>query len=147
VTYAASGEQGDLMRDRRVDMLLNSLFVNHSSIRELASSIDVTLLPVTDETAQKVIDEWDIQRYTIPADAYDWNPQDTLTVTVSAQLFVRADAEDEFVRNIAGALVEHYEELQGVHGAMKPLDVELMAGAGTVDYHPAAQEVYSQTGY
>jgi hypothetical protein len=147
VTYAASGEQGDLMRDRRVDMLLNSLFVNHSSIRELASSIDVKLLPVTDETAQKVIDEWDIQRYTIPASAYDWNPQDTLTVTVSAQLFVRADAEDEFVNNIASALVEHYEELQGVHGAMKPLDVELMAGAGTVDYHPAAQAVYSQAGF
>lgn len=147
VTYAASSEQGDLMRDRRVDMLLNSLFVNHSSIRELASSIDVKLLPVTDETAQKVIDEWDIQRYTIPASAYDWNPEDTLTVTVSAQLFVRADADDEFVGNIASALVENFEELQGVHGAMKPLDVELMAGAATVPYHPAAQAVYSQAGF
>ncbi|MFW5654454.1 MAG: TAXI family TRAP transporter solute-binding subunit [Roseicyclus sp.] len=147
VTYAASSEQGDLMRDRRVDMLLNSLFVNHSSIRELASSIDVKLLPVTDETAQKVIDEWDIQRYTIPASAYDWNPNDTLTVTVSAQLFVRADADDEFVGNIASALVDNYEELQGVHGAMKPLDVELMAGAVTVPYHSAAQAVYSQAGF
>jgi len=147
VTYAASAEQGDLIRDRRVDMLLNSLFVNHSSIRELASSIDVKLLPITDETAQAVIDEWNINRYTIPADAYDWNPQDTLTLTVAAQLFVRADADPELVGNITRALVDNFEEIQGVHGAMKGLDVELMAGAGTVDYHPAARAVYSQAGF
>jgi TRAP transporter TAXI family solute receptor len=147
VTYAASGEQGDLMRDRRVDMLLNSLFVNHSSIRELASSIDVKLLPITDETAQKVIDEWDINRFTIPSTAYDWNPEDTLTLTVAAQLFVREDADEAFVTDIATALVEHFEELQSVHGAMAPLDVELMAGAGTVPYHPAAQAIYSQAGF
>jgi len=147
VQYAASSEQSDLMRDRRVDMLINSLFVNHSSIRELASAIDVKLLPVTDETAQKVIDEWDIQRFTIPADAYDWNDGDTLTITVSAQLFVRKDAEDQMVKDIATALVKNSGELQGVHKAMAPLDVELMSAASTVPYHPAAKEVYKQAGY
>ncbi|MEW5420305.1 TAXI family TRAP transporter solute-binding subunit [Amorphus sp. 3PC139-8] len=146
VTYAASSEQGDLMRDRRVDMILNSLFVNHSSIRELASAIDVTLLPITKETAQKVIDEWDIQEFTIPSDAYEWNDDDTLTVTVSAQLFVRKDADEQMVRDITTALTENFEELRRVHNAMSPLDVELMAGASTVDYHPAAQEVYEQAG-
>jgi hypothetical protein len=147
VTYAASAEQGDLMRDRRVDMLLNSLFVNHSSIRELASAIDVKLLPITEETAQTVIEEWDISRYEIPEDAYDWNPRSTLTVTVAAQLFMRDDADPELVRNITQALVDHYQEIQSVHGAMQGFDVELMAGAGTVGYHPAAQEVYSQAGF
>lgn len=147
VTYAASSEQGDLMRDRRVDMLINSLFVNHSSIRELASAIDVKLLPITDETAQKVIDEWDIRRFTVPAAAYDWNDEDTLTVTVSAQLFARKDADPQMVENVTRALVENVGELQGVHKAMAPLDVELMSAASTVDYHPAAQQVYSQAGY
>lgn len=142
VEYAASGEQGDLMRDRRVDMLLNSLFVNHSSIRELASSIDVKLLPVTDETAQKVIDEWDIQRYTIPNEAYDWTAEDVLTLTVSAQLFVRTDADPQMVEDITRALVTNVDKLQGVHKAMAPLDIELMGGAKTVPYHPAAQKVY-----
>ncbi len=147
VQYAASGEQGDLMRDRRVDMLLNSLFVNHSSIRELASSIDTKLLPITDETAQKVIDEWGIQRFTIPADAYAWNPEDTLTVTVAAQLFIRKDADPQVVTDLATALTENVAEMQSVHGAMAPLDVELMSAASTVPYHPAAQEVYSAAGF
>lgn len=146
VEYAASGEQGDLMRDRRVDMLLNSLFVNHSSIRELASSIDVKLLPISEATAQKVIDEWDIQAYTIPDAAYDWTDADTLTLTVSAQLFVRADADPKMVGDVAAALVAHVDKLQGVHKAMAPLDVELMGGAKTVPYHPAAQTVFDKSG-
>ena len=64
-------------------LLINSLFVNHSSIRELASAIDVKLLPITDETVQKVVDEWSIREFTIPADAYDWNDEDVQTVTVA----------------------------------------------------------------
>ena len=147
VQYAASSEQGDLMRDRWVDMLLNSLFVNHSSIRELASSIDVKLLPITDETAQKVIDEWGIQEFTIPAAAYDWNPEDTRTVTVAAQLFVRQDADEQMVKDLATALTQNAAELQGVHKAMAPLDVKLMSAAKTVPYHPAAQAVFSEAGF
>ena len=147
VQYAASSEQGDLMRDRRVDMLLNSLFVNHSSIRELASSIDVKLLPITEETAQKVIDEWGIQEFTIPGAAYDWNPEDTRTVTVAAQLFVRQDADEQMVKDLATALIQNAAELQGVHKAMAPLDVKLMSAAKTVPYHPAAQAVFSEAGF
>ena len=147
VQYAASGEQGDLMRDRRVDMLINSLFVNHSSIRELASAIDVKLLPITDETVQKVVDEWAIREFTIPADAYDWNDEDVQTVTVSAQLFARKDADPQMVTDIAKALTDNVAELQGVHKAMAPLDVELMSAASTVDYHPAAAEVFKQAGF
>ena len=147
VQYAASSEQGDLMRDRRVDMLVNSLFVNHSSIRELASAIDVKLLPISEATAQTVIDEWDIQHFTIPAAAYDWADKDTPTITVSAQLFVRTDADPEMVGNIAKALTDNVGELQGVHKAMAPLDVKLMSSATTVAYHPAAKDVYAAAGY
>ncbi len=147
VQYAASREQGALMRDRRIDLLVNSLFVNHSSIRELASAIDVKLLPISDETAQKVIAEWDIQGFTIPNAAYDWTGADIGTVTVAAQLFVRTDADPAMVKDIASALVEHSDQLQGVHKAMAPLDVALMAAATTVDYHPAAKEVFTAAGY
>lgn len=147
VQFAASSEQGDLIRDRRVDMIINSLFVNHSSIRELASAIDVDLLPISDETAQKVIEEWDIKPFTIPNDAYDWTDRDVKTVTVSAQLFVRADADQQVVHDITKALVDNIDQVSGVHKAMAPLDLALMAGAGTVPYHPAAKKVFEDAGY
>ena len=146
VTYAASKEQGELMRDRRADAMLNSLFVNHGSIRELASAIDLALIPITDATASKVAAEWNIGKFTIPASAYDWVSGDTLSVTLSAQLFAREDADPKMVADVTAALVDHVDQMQGVHKAMKPLDAKLMAAATAVPYHPASAEVYKAKG-
>ncbi|MEX0760704.1 MAG: TAXI family TRAP transporter solute-binding subunit [Tistlia sp.] len=146
VTFAASKEQGEMMRDRRADALLNSLFVNHQSIQQLASAIDVVLIPIGDETAAKVMEEWSIDRFTIPASAYAWNDRDTLTVTVAAQLFAHEDADPQMVEDLTSALVEHADALQGVHKAMQPLDAKLMASATAVPYHPAAADVYKAKG-
>ncbi len=146
VTFAASKEQGEMMRDRRADAILNSLFVNHSSIRQLAEAIDLSLLPITQATADKVSEEWSIGSYTIPADAYDWADNDTLTVTLSAQLFVHEDADPQMVKDVTAALIDHIDQMQGVHKAMAPLDAELLAGAKAVPYHPAAEEVYKAKG-
>lgn len=146
VMYAASKEQEELMRDRRADALLNSLFVNHSSIRQLADAVDVVLIPMQDATADKVTEEWSIGKFTVPASAYAWNPKDTPTVTVSAQLFARADADPKMVEDVTAALVDHVDKMQGVHKAMQPLDPKLMASAKTVPYHPAAKTVYEAKG-
>jgi TRAP transporter TAXI family solute receptor len=146
VTYSASKEQGELMRDRRADALLNSLFVNHRSIRQLASAIDLTLLPIDEATADTVTGQWSIGKYTIPGGVYPFAPDDTLTVTLSAQLFVNKDADPKMVEDLTTALVEQIEKVRGVHKAMKPLSVELMASANTVAYHPAAEAVYKTKG-
>ena len=144
--FAASKEQGEMMQDRRADALINSLFVNHGSIQQLASAIDLTLIPISDKTAEPVMKEWSIGKFTIPATAYKWAPQDTPTVTVAAQLFVREDADAQMVKDVTEALVKHVDAVQGVHKAMKPLDPKLMSSAQAVPYHPAAEEVYKAQG-
>lgn len=146
VTFAASQEQGDLMRDRRADGMLNSLFVGHGSIRELANAIDLALIPISDETAAAVEKEWNIDEFVIPGGSYDWAPDDTKTVTVSAQLFVNEDADPQLVKDLTAALVDNVDKLQGVHKAMAPLSAELMASGKAAEYHPAAVEVYKEKG-
>ena len=88
VVYAASKEQGELMRDRRADVLLNSLFVNHRSIRQLAESLDVVLVDIDSDATATVTGEWNIGSYTIENAAYGWSDGDVVTPTLSAQLFV-----------------------------------------------------------
>tara|TARA_R110002110_G_scaffold138271_10_gene323939 strand:+ start:1225 stop:2220 length:996 start_codon:yes stop_codon:yes gene_type:complete len=146
VTYAASKEQGELMRDRRADAILNSLFVGHSSVSQLASAIDLALIPVGKETAEKVMKEWTIGAFTVPAGAYPWAPNATDTVTVSAQLFVRADADPKMVTDLTTALVDNADKVAGVHKAMSALDTKLMAAATAAPYHPAAEAVYKAKG-
>jgi TRAP transporter TAXI family solute receptor len=147
VTYAASNEQSDLMRDRRADIMINSLFINHSSIRELAASIDLALLPIVDATAEKLAAQWDVDPFVIKAGEYEWSKTDVKTVTISALIFVRKDADPKMVGDLTKALVDNVDELRSVHKAMAPLDVKLMAGARTVPYHPAAAAVYEAAGF
>ncbi len=146
VTFAASKEQGELMRDRRADAILNSLFVNHRSIRQLAEAIDLVLLPMSADNAAKVGEEWAINTHVIPGGSYGWAADDTQTVTLSAQLFARADADAAMVTDVSTALVEHIGEMQGVHKAMSPLTAELMASSNVVPYHPSAESMYKAKG-
>jgi len=146
VTFAASSEQGDLIRDRRADAILNSLFVGHRSIRQVADAIDVVLLPISQDTAAAVAEEYKINTHVIPGGSYEWAAEDTQTVTLSAQLFARKDADPQLVSDVTTALIENVDKVSGVHKAMAPLDVPLMASSKTVPYHPAAVDAYKAAG-
>jgi TRAP transporter TAXI family solute receptor len=146
VTFAASKEQGELMRDRRADAILNSLFVNHRSIRQLAEAIDLSLVPMSKANSAKVAGEWAIGEYVIPAGSYEWAANDTQTVTLSAQLFANKNADPAMIRDLTAALVEQISELKGVHKAMAPLDEQLLASGTVTSYHPAAEAVYKEKG-
>jgi len=143
VVFAASKEQGELMRDRRADVLLNSLFVNHRSIRQLAEALDLVLVEIDSEATSSVTADWNIGTYTIEKSAYDWSGSDVETPTLSAQLFVRADADPKMVSDVTTALVENIELVRGVHKAMKPLSVGLMGGSKAISYHPQAKAAYN----
>ena len=143
VVFAASKEQGELMRDRRADVLLNSLFVNHRSIRQLAEALDLVLVEIDSDATSSVTADWNIGTYTIENSAYDWPSSDVVTPTLSAQLFVRADADPKMVSDVTTALVENIELVRGVHKAMKPLSVGLMGGSKAISYHPQAKAAYN----
>ena len=146
VIYSASEEQVGLMRDRRADAMFNSLFLNHSSLRQLASAIDLVLLPIGEAAASAVAEEWGINVFTIPGSDNAWSSHDVLTVTLSAQLFVREDADDQLVADVTAALIDNADRLRSAYEAMAPLDAELMASSGAVPYHPAAAAVYKARG-
>src|SRR5690606_40899667 len=49
VVYAGSAEQADLIKDRRIDLINNSLFVRHASLLEVGQTIPVVMLPISKE--------------------------------------------------------------------------------------------------
>jgi len=146
VVFAASKQQGELMRDRRADAILNSLFVGHRSLRAVGRAVDVVLLPVGAETRKKVAAEWSVGEFVIPAKAYSWAPNPTPTLTLSALLWVRADADPTMVYNLTKALASNAGKVAGVHKAMRPFNAKLMAGNKAMPYHPAAIKYYKEAG-
>ncbi len=146
VIFLASREQGNLMKDRRADAIFNSLFVGHRSIRQVAEAIDVVILPISDQAIGKVADAWKIAPYTIEGGAYKFQPNDVATVTLSAQLVAEAGLNAETAYDVTKAIVEKIDKLQGVHKAMRPLTVKLLADGKVVPYHPGAASYYKEAG-
>jgi TRAP transporter TAXI family solute receptor len=146
LVYAASKEQTGLIQDRRIDVVVNSLFVKHRSIMQAAQAVDLKLLPVSQAVIDKVNAATGSTNFTIPGGVYDFGPKDTPTLTLSAVLAVNASMSDEDAYNIAKALYENSGEIAGVHKAMSQLTTKVMASDSVAPFHPGALKYLKEAG-
>jgi len=146
VVPAASQEQSDLLRNRRIDAIFNSLFVGQRSILEVSQAVDVVMLPVSDATIKKVASETGVDGYVIPAKSYAFQPDAVPAVSLGAMLVAHKDMSDQEAYNIAKALVEQVKEMQGVHPAMKELTPKFMTEQKVGAFHPGAVKLFKEKG-
>jgi len=146
LVYAASAEQAELLLNRRIDMLINGLFVRHSSVRQIDEAIDVVLLGISDEVADAVNERMSTETFVIPANSYKNQGEPINTVTVSAALVASEKMDEELAYNITKALFEQIDQLKAVHGSMKAVTPELMVSLKVVPYHPGAVRYLKEAG-
>ncbi|MBB3142152.1 TAXI family TRAP transporter solute-binding subunit [Halomonas organivorans] len=144
--YAASSEQSGLIQDRRADMILNSLFVGHSSLMQAGTSVDLTLLPLSDDIVQEITQKTGTTPFVIPGGSYDWAPNDIPTVSISATLAVRSDMDEQQAYDLTKAVYENYEKIANVHPAMRSLTPEIMASVDVIPYHDGAMRYLKEAG-
>jgi TRAP transporter TAXI family solute receptor len=144
--FAASEEQSDLMKDGRVDAMINSLFLPHRSVSEAAQSVELVMLPVSKKVIDKVAADEGLEAWIIPAKTFDFQTQDVPTLTLGAGLFATEKLSEKAAYDLTKALVEHVGELKSVHKSMEPLTPQLMASQTVVPYHPGAAKYYKEKG-
>ena len=147
VVLAGSEEQGDLMKDRRVDLLFNSLFVGQRSLIEVGDSVPVVMLPVSKEVIDKVSKETGAEPYVVKAKSYSWQPQDVPTISLGAFLVANAALPDADAKAITKALIEKIDAMRSVHPSMKALTPQLLSSQSEkFTYHPGAIAAYKEAG-
>jgi hypothetical protein len=146
VVLAGSEEQGDLMKDRRIDMIFNSLFVGQRSLIEVGHSVDVVMLPTGQAVIDKVAKETGIDPYVIKANSYEWQPNDVPTLSLGAGLVVHESFPAKEAQAIVKVLIEQVDRIRAVHPSMKALTPELMPSLKVIDYHPGAVAAYKAAG-
>lgn len=146
LVYAASSEQATLMQDRRIDVMTNAVFAGHSSFTQAGESLDLVMLPLEEETVEKISADTASQPFTIPAESYAWQTEEVPTFAVSASLVVDESMSEEDAYNLTKAVFENYDELTTVHDAMKELTPEIMASNTAAPYHEGAQRYLEEAG-
>jgi len=146
VIYAASSEQGDLMKDKRVDMFANGVFVRTNFILQAGHSVPLVLLPVSEPTIKKISDDLGVRRFVVKANSYEWQPEDVPTVSLGALLFVNEDMDEKIAYDIARALNEHIDKLRSVHGSFRDMPTSLLVEQNVIPFHEGAEKYYRSVG-
>lgn len=142
--YLPFAESVELIKNRQLDATLQSAGLGVASIRDLASSLPITVVAVPAEIAEKLGAPF--QAAEIPAGTYDGQTEAVPTLAITNILVTSSDVDEELVYQMTKQLIENLPELVAAHNAAKSIDPEKAAKNLPVALHPGAERYYKEAG-
>ncbi|CAM5205411.1 TAXI family TRAP transporter solute-binding subunit OS=Castellaniella defragrans OX=75697 GN=HNR28_002167 PE=4 SV=1 [Castellaniella defragrans] len=145
VEYLPFGESVELMKNRQLDVTLQSAGLGVSSIRDLATSVKIVVVPIPKEVIEK-IGNAAYQPATIPMGTYDGMTGDTPTAAVPNFLVTADSVSDNLVYQMTKVFYENLDTLKSAHNAAKAIDLKNALKGMPVPLHPGAERYYKEVG-
>ena len=142
VEYLPFAESVELMKNRQLDATLQSAGLGVASIRDLASSVPITVVEVPADVVAKVGAPY--VAATIPAGTYEGQDADVPTAAVINYLVTHSDAADDLVYAMTKAAFEHLDDLAAAHAAAKAIKLEAAAKDPPAPLHPGAEKYFKE---
>jgi TRAP transporter TAXI family solute receptor len=145
--YLSFSESADQMKNRAIDVTLMSSGLPNPGIMDIATSQDITLVPIEGELL-KVLDK-DTPFFVpaiIPKGTYRGQDHDVSSVGIPNFLIVRGDLDEQTVYEITKAMFENLDRLVQAHAAAKGIKLENAAKGLPVPLHPGAAKYYREKG-
>lgn len=145
VEYLAFGESVELMKNRQLDVTLQSAGLGVSSIRDLATSVKIVVVPVPADIVAKVGDAA-YQPANIPANTYEGQTTDTPTVAIRNFLVSHSGVPENEVYLMTKSMFENLPTMVAAHNAAKAIDRATAMKGTSVTFHPGAEKYYREAG-
>jgi TRAP transporter TAXI family solute receptor len=142
VEYLPFNESVELMKNRQLDATLQSAGLGVSSLKDLASSLDIVVVEIPDSIIDKVGPPY--QKLPIQANTYAGQMTDVKTAAVQNYLVTRSDLSDETVYQMTKALFENLGDLVAAHSAAKAIKLDSAARDAPVPLQPGASRYYKE---
>jgi len=144
VEYRPFGESVEWMKDRKLDATLQSAALGAMALRDLASAVDIVLVPVPAETVRK-IDNAAYLAGVVPANAYRGQTENVPVAAVQNYLVTRDDLPADTVYAITKALWTGLDQLVAAHPAARMIERKRALEGMPVPLHPGAEKYYRET--
>lgn len=145
VEYLAFGESVELMKNRQLDATLQSAGLGVASIRDLATSVKILIVPIPADVTAKVGDAA-YQGAVIPANTYTGQTADVPTIAIKNFLVSHEGVPAEMVYAMTKSMFENLPALVAAHNAAKGITKEGAVSGTTVTFHPGAEKYYREVG-
>lgn len=144
VEYLPFGESVELMKNRQLDATLQSAGLGVASLRDLSTSVPITVVPIPHDVVLKVGDPA-YQSGVIPAKTYEGQTQNVPTAYVQNFLVTHEGVPADTVYAMTKSMFENLDQLTSAHAAAKQIRREAAATA-PIPLHPGAQRYYKEVG-
>ena len=128
VEYLPFGESVELIKNRQLDATLQSAGLGVASIRDLATSVKIVVVPVPADVVAKVGDA-----------AYQ-------AAVIPNFLVTHSGVSDELAYQMAKQMYENIDTLYAAHNAAKAIKRENAIKGMPVPLHPGAERYYREVG-
>jgi TRAP transporter TAXI family solute receptor len=145
VEYLPFGESVELMKNRQIDVTLQSAGLGVSALRDLATSMDTVLVPIPADVIKKTNDPAYLSGI-VPANTYRGQTADVPTATVQNYLVTHEGVSNETVYGMTKALWTSLDQLVAAHSAAKAIDPKRALEGMPVPLHPGAEKYYKEAG-
>lgn len=145
VEYLPFGESVELIKNRQLDATLQSAGLGVASIRDLATSVKIIVVPVPADVIAKIGDEA-YQATVIPANTYAGQTADVATAAIPNFLVTHSGVSDDLAYQMAKTMYENIDTLYAAHNAAKVIKRENAVKGMPVPVHPGAARYYKEVG-
>jgi TRAP transporter TAXI family solute receptor len=142
--YLPFAESVELIKNRQLDATLQSAGLGVASIKDLANSVDITVVSVSPAIVKKIGAPY--VSATIPANTYKGQTSDVTTAAVGNFLVTHKDVSTETVYQMTKQLYENLPQLVAAHSAAKAIDIKKAVNGMPVPLHPGAEKYFKEKG-
>lgn len=147
--YLKPNQAADLMRDGNMDAFFFVGGFPAGAIAELATSRAITLVPISGEVADGIIEEYGFfAANTVPAGTYEGVTEDVQTLAVGAQWITSADQPEELIYEITKALWNDNSRrlLDSGHAKGREIVLDTALDGVGIPLHDGAARFYREAG-
>lgn len=145
VEYLPFGESVELMKNRQIDVSLQSAGLGVAALRDLSSAVKVNFVAVPADVVAKVGDAA-YRASKIPANTYDGQAADIPTVAISNLLVTHEKVPPEVVYLMTKGIYDNLPRLGNSHSAGRQVKLENAIDGLPIPLHPGAEKFYRERG-
>ncbi|MDY0744888.1 TAXI family TRAP transporter solute-binding subunit [Paucibacter sp. R3-3] len=145
VEYLPFGESVELMKNRQLDVTLQSAGLGVSSLRDLAVSTKVVVVEIPADVVAKIGDPA-YQSATIPANTYEGQVKDVPAIAITNFLVTHSGVSDDTVYKMTKSMWENLDALVAAHASGKQVKRENALKGMPLPLHPGAEKYYREIG-
>ncbi len=143
--YLPFGESVELMKNRQLDVTLQSAGLGVSALRDLATSVDIVVVAIPPDVIKKTNDPAYLPA-TIPANTYRGQTADVPSAAVQNYLVTQDGVSNDVAYGMTKALWTNLDALVAAHAAAKAIDPKHALEGMPVPLHPGAEKYYKEAG-